>query len=261
MATAGAAMTDRADAARGPYGPRFGIVTPMGNPCAEPELSILTGAAVMAARAVSPSGDSRTRLVDYIDQIGPCLARFDGTRVDAYGFACTCYYLRGPVAEAADTAALADRFGAPVITSTQAIRRMAARLGVTKIALLAPYPTWLATEAKRYFEAVACPVVSHVGLPKDLVDTRGIFRLTPDDVAECADRLDLGDAQAVVIGGTGMPSLHFLAAWAGPVPAFSANIALAAALLEEAGDKNGCDTILAADARWRSRLRLWGGSS
>ncbi len=245
----------------GIYGPTFGIVTPMGNPCAEAEFSILTGAAVIAARAVSASPSSRGRLEDYIDQIGPCIDRFDRTRTSAVGFACTCYYLRGPAVEAEDMASLSRQAGAPVITSTMAIRRMAQELGAIRIALLAPYPTWLADEAKLYYEDVGLEIVSHAGLPEDLLDTRSIYQLTPDDVAECASRLDLSQAEAVLIGGTGMPSLHFVAGWTRGLPIFSSNIALAAALLDAAGTPDAFRSILAPLARWRERLTLWGDAA
>lgn len=244
------------------YGPRYGLVTPMGNPCAEPELSILTGAAILAARAVSPSPDSRTRLEDYIDEIGPALASFDRTPLAAAGFACTCYYLRGPEMEARDMAALGVRAGFSVLTSTLAIRAMAAHLGVARLALLAPYPAWLAAEAKQYYAAVGLEIVTVRGLPQDLADTRGIYRLQPSDVAEMAAGLDLAGAEAVLIGGTGMPSLPFIATDRLPVPVLSSNLALAAALMSvrmtapEAGAL--ARAMLSPDAAWRRRLALWG---
>jgi len=246
----------------GAYGASFGLVTPMGNPCAEPELAILTGAAMLSARATSPSPDSRTRLHDYIDAIAPALASFDQTPLTAAGFACTCYYLRGPEAEAADVAALEQRFGYPVITSTLAIRAMAAAHGARRLALIAPYPGWLFAEAKRYFAAVGLDIVAQAGLPQDLADTRGIYRLIPADVATMAAGLDVRDAEAVLIGGTGMPSLSCIAGNTTRLPMFSSNLALAAALigahLDEAGRQAISQGMLAKQARWRERLALWG---
>jgi maleate isomerase len=246
----------------GAYGATYGLVTPMGNPCAEPELAILTGAAMLAARATSPSPDSRTRLSDYIGAIGPALASFDQTPLAAAGFACTCYYLRGPEAEAADIAALEARFGYPVITSTLAIRAMATAHGIRRLALIAPYPAWLFAEARRYYAAVGLDIVAQAGLPQDLADTRGIYRLTPADVARMAAGLDVRDAEAVLIGGTGMPSLSCIAGNSTALPMFSSNLALAAALLGSHLDAAGRQAIsqgmLAKQARWRDRLALWG---
>lgn len=250
------------------YGVSFGLVTPMGNPCAEPEIAILTGATVLAARAGSAADDSRARLEDYIDALGPALDSFDRTPLAAAGFACTCYYLRGSAAERRDLAALETRRGHPVITSTTAIRAMAKALGVSRLGLVAPYPGWLAEAAKAYFAEAGLTIAAHAGLPRELVDTRGIYRLTPADVAEAASRLDTGSIDAVLIGGTGMPSLHVVAggnAIGGErigrdfaIPVFSSNIALAAALMDAAGAPDAYRRILAAGAAWRGRLALWG---
>ncbi|MCX7322931.1 MAG: hypothetical protein NTZ14_00515 [Hyphomicrobiales bacterium] len=245
----------------GVYGPLLGLITPMGNPCAEPEISILTGAALLTARVTSRSADSRTRLGDYIGAIGPALASFDQAPLTAAGFACTCYYLRGPEAEARDMAAHAERAGCPVITATEAIRAMCGALGLSRLALMAPYPAWLVDEAKRYFGAVGLEIVAHAGLPADLADTRGIYRLSPAAVADVAARLDHAGADAVLIGGTGMPSLPFVVAEQLGKPVFSSNMALASALLsaqmDEAGRAVGFRRILSPCARWRQRLALW----
>lgn len=242
----------------GAYGRSLGLVTPMGNPCAEPEIAILTGQAVLTARVMSVSADSRERLLDYIDGVGPALRSFDQTPLAAAGFACTCYYLRGPEAEARDMAALSHARGHPVISSTLAIRAMAKALGVTRLGLVAPYPGWLTEAAKGYFAQVGLDIVAHAGLEQELADTRGIYRLTPADVAETIARLPLAGVEAVLIGGTGMPSLHACAAGGLGVPAFSSNIALAAALLDAAGHQDAFRRMLEPTAAWRRRLALWG---
>ena len=245
----------------GVYGPLIGLITPMGNPCAEPEMSILTGAALLTARATSPSADSRTRLGDYIDGIGSALASFDQAPLTAVGFACTCYYLRGPEAEARDMAAHTQRAGCSVITATQAIRAMCGALGLRRLALMAPYPGWLVDEAKRYFSEVGLDIVAHAGLPADLVDTRAIYRLSPADVTRVVAGLDHAAADAVLIGGTGMPSLPVVVAQQLGKPVFSSNMALASALLsahmDAAGRAEGFRRSLSPGARWRQRLALW----
>jgi maleate cis-trans isomerase len=104
--------------------------------------------------------------------------------------------------------------------------------------------------------------VAQAGLPQDLADTRGIYRLTPADVARMAAGLDVRDAEAVLIGGTGMPSLSCIAGNSTALPMFSSNLALAAALLGSHLDAAGRQAIsqgmLAKQARWRDRLALWG---
>lgn len=245
----------------GAYGPSYGLITPMGNPCAEPEIAILTGSGVLAARATSTSPDSRTRLLDYIEAIGPALASFDRTPLAAAGFACTCYYLLGASREARDIASLEERFGYPVLTSTLAIRAFAEAIGARRIALASPYPAWLRAEAERYFGSVGLDIVAHAGLPADLLDTRDIYRLTPEDVGRILSSLELRDADAILVGGTGMPSLHLIAGWTGGLPVFSSNMALAAALgsahLDAGQRAQAARATLANDAVWRARLALW----
>ncbi len=243
------------------YGPVFGLVTPMGNPCAEPELSILMGSAMLSARAVSGSQDSRTRLLDYMAALGPALASFDQTPLSAAGFACTCYYLRGTDAEATDMARLQHIHGCKVFTSTLAIRAMCRHLGITRLALIAPYPGWLAAEAKSYFRSAGLDIVAHAGLPKDMGDTRDIYSLTSQDVGAIASGLDTDGAEAILIGGTGMPSLPFIAMRTGGLPVFSSNMALAVALLSVqsgTGEQAAmARAMLSPAATWRKRLALW----
>jgi maleate isomerase len=234
------------------YGPAHGVLVPMANPTVEPEIAILTGASVMAARLASTSSDSRTRLLDYVDGVEGALETFDVAPLASAGFACTCWYLRGAEAEARAVARLSARFGYPVHTSTTAIRRFAAALGATRLALVAPYPAWLAEEALRYFASVGLTITAREGLPVDLIDTRGIYRLRPADVDGILARIDTSGADAVLLGGTGMPSLDVIAASTRAIPLFSSNMALASAMSE-----TDPAAMLAPGAPWRARLASW----
>lgn len=234
------------------YGPAHGVVTPMANPTAEVELSLLLGGSTLVARAVSRATDSRARLLDYIAAIEPCLEQFDVAPLRAAGFACTCHYLTGPEAEATLLDRLARRFGYPVHSSTTAIRAACAEMGVTRLALLAPYPAWLGEAAVRYFAAVGITITARLGLPTDLIDTRGIYRLQPRYVADLAAKLDTTDALAILIGGTGMPSLDLIAAGGAKLPVISSNLALAAAM-----SGAGVAAFLDPAATWRARLAAW----
>jgi len=237
------------------YGPAYGVVTPMANTTVEPEMQILLPGTVMAARAVSASPDSRTRLLDYVAAIPAAVESFDVAPVAAIGFACTCYYLLGAEREAADTAAMTARAGVPVTTSTLAVRAMLTRLGARRIALLAPYPAWLAAEAVGYYAALGIEVVARGGLPSDLVDTRGIYRLTSARVHALFEAFDPGPADVVVLGGTGMPTLDLIAAARGR-PVLSSNLAMAAVMAGagSASPERVLDAYLAPDALWRARL-------
>jgi maleate isomerase len=63
----------------------FGLLTPQGNPTAEPELKILLPAdsVILSARLTSPSPDLRQRLIDYRERLPDFVDHFDDIAFDA----------------------------------------------------------------------------------------------------------------------------------------------------------------------------------
>ena len=237
------------------YGPVHGVLTPMANTTAEPEMAaLLDGSTMLAARLVSRATDSRQRLLDYVAGIDAAIESFDIAPLVSVGFACTCYYLHDPALDEADRARREDRFGIPVATSTSALRECFAHWGIDRVAWITPYPAWLAAEGERWWRHHGVTIITRVGLPDDLLDTRGIYRLTTARVEEMWDRLDATGADAVLFGGTGMPTLPFLARREPPIRVISSNLALAAALLAR-GRPIGpaLDYLAGPAAPWRAR--------
>lgn len=215
------------------YGPVMGITVPQANTTVEPEMQALLGSrhTVLTARMTSASPDSRQRLIDYIDTLGPGLAQFDVAPLRVAGFACTgSSYLIGPVDEAARLHALSAARGYPVLSAAQAILRALEVLGARRIALLSPYPKWLSDAGQAYWRACGLTVTDRVGLPNELLDTRNIYKLRTADVLKVFDTLDASGCDAVLMSGTGMPALGVMAQRHLAVPVLSSNLCLAWAM-------------------------------
>lgn len=232
-----------------------GIGTPQANPTVEVEMRILMppAVAIAAVRLTSGAGDPLSRLRDYHDGLADTLGRYDTLRPGAFGFACTgSSYLVGAAREAAHAAVLADRFGYPIVTATAAIAWVLERLPARRIALASPYPAALADAAERYWRDAGFDVAEVRRIETGSGDTRSIYTLGSEDARPAAEALRQTDVDAVLLSGTGMPSLALIAeagaGAAGGVLVISSNLCLAHRL---------CDLIGAPapdPADWRRRL-------
>jgi maleate isomerase len=238
------------------YGKVLGVATPLANSTVEPEMQrLLDGATVLAARLASPIADSRTRLIDYFDRLPATLAQFDLAPVRAAGFACTgSSYLTGRDDEERRLDAASAATGYPVLSSAQAILAALAALGARRIALVTPYPQWLADASLEYWRRAGLTVTAVAGLPEDLKDTRGVYRLGTPRVLQLCAALDTRGADAILLSGTGMPTLRTIAALKAGIPVLSSNLCLAWQLDRAAGGGAALEPWLDADAPWRLRL-------
>lgn len=260
---------ERTDSAAGPaslapawapeYGKALGIATPQANTTVEPEMQILLGGAatVLTARLTSPLADSRARLIDYFDRLEATVRQFDIAPLQAAGFACTgSCYLVGRESEEKRLAAATRAAGYPVISSAEAIRTALAALNARRIALLSPYPKWLSEAGQKYWCDQGLALTSVAGLPADLLDTRGIYKLTTPRVLAVLASLDTRGADAVLLSGTGMPTLRTIASLNPGIPIVSTNLCLAWLLDKITGGNPALEPWLATDAPWRKKLGL-----
>lgn len=218
----------------------LGVAVPQANPVVEPEFNALApdGVGVIATRLQGSRTDSGNRLVQYLQNLGTSVEAFDTAKPDALAFACTgTSYLVGRDEERRQADRFSNQFGYPVVLATDAILAALAELGAKRIALLAPYPTFLVEASVTYWKAAGLDVVSHASKQMDPSDTRAVYRIRVPQVMEAIEQLQTDKADAILLSGTGMPTLRVIPELARRTgkPVLSSNLALMWRSLKLAG--------------------------
>jgi maleate cis-trans isomerase len=196
---------------------RIGVLVPPGNPTVEPEFYRMAPAGVTIHFARLGSGDTpgiagtadgmveRTRA--YLDTL-PAVARTLAEVMPAVvvlGQTATSY-----VVGFKEDATLADRLAA--VTSARAVTAAGAvfaglrQLGVRTLALATPYPESISMLGKAYWEAAGFTLVKH----HRLEDVISIYEETEARAAQLARAANVPDADAILISGTGLPTIGVL---------------------------------------------------
>mgnify|MGYP003354015047 FL=1 len=101
-----------------------------------------------------------------------------------------------------------------------------------RIALVSPYPAWLTDAALKYWPAVGIEIAEVVQVEADTADTRNVYNIGSADAMAAARKIKSRDVGAILLTGTGMPSLRAV----GPLskefgkPVLSSNLCLCFAL-------------------------------
>jgi maleate isomerase len=237
----------------------FGILTPRENPTVEPELAILLpqGSVTLTARLTSAKPSLRERLVDYVITLPATIDRFGAVACDAIGFACTgSSYLIDPLEERRILAGIEDARQQEIVTAARAVAEACAHLAVRRIALISPYPDWLTAASRAHWDSKGLTVTAVLQLPSSGGDRHGIYALTTPDVLQFAEGFQTGGADAVLLTGTGMPSLRAILALEHDlkVPVLSSNLCLAWSLANRIGPTAG-GSESALYGGWGARIR------
>jgi maleate isomerase len=198
------------------YAPRglVGLFTPQANTTVEPEMAILTprGMATLNARMTSAKGTISERLVDYMDQFPGLLAQYANAPLDVVAIACTgASYLIGTEREDALLADIAARSGAVAMTGASASVDALRLLGARRIALVSPYNSALDQQSAGYWTARGFEVAAEANVFRESTDFHPIYSLGGDATDAALADLEGADIDAVLMLGTGMPTLGAIA--------------------------------------------------
>jgi maleate isomerase len=236
---------------------KFGIGTPQANPTVEAEMGILLprSCTIHVTRLTSSSTSPEQRLREYLLNVERSLGAFDTLRPDVFGFACTgSSYLLGPAVEQRLIEAAQARFGYRVETAARAILWGLARMNARRIAVVAPYPADLIAAAESYWTQAGIEVVRTVRIATRTADTRGIYELGSEQLAAALAGLPDDGIDAVLVSGTGLPSLPVIRQRTSGMPIISSNICLAGRLLDLHGRGDLLESASPLIGGWQRRL-------
>lgn len=196
---------------------RIGVLVPPGNPTVEPEMyrMVPDGVTLHFARMQAPPSNGpaggaagmEERSHAYREGIDAPAAALADVRPAVVVLAHTASsYALGYGQEAPLIDRITARTGAPTLMAAHAALAALRQLGVTRLALGTPYPEAISLQGKAYWQAAGFDLVGY----HRLTDVRDIYAESEERAYLLARRADSHDAEAVLLSGTGLPTVAVL---------------------------------------------------